>query len=301
MLNTLYPRMPQLPLPTPQLTPALLASQHTLFWKYIGAVELKGRAVLATIESQAQRPGDKNGWPVTHQTLEAYLSMANDVIKKCAAVTGPEIFQSKRSSGRADSAVSFGSEGRNRSGAQTATGYYQNQRLSAEKIKYASDTTNVNKPLPFSPGLPATPGKRSASSTFERLAREIRRIKSRSADSKEHSQERSLEKRPSLQKMRSSSALGRNEMGKRGHSRGNSAERWLEEQEIEARRDMLLREAMAKRERGKQKENLAPGMEMAKGGSQITRRPLPPGSPAVMLGAGTNNVGTMGRGWDQRI
>jgi len=272
MLNTLYPPTHTIP-PTPQLTPTILTSQRHAFFRYIQAVEKNGKGVLANLENQSKRPQDPNGWSVVREIVDKYLRTANLVIDDCVAVNGPEDFERKGDgSKRADSGVSFGSLERP---ATNMAASYHKQSSSFDKggkdKLSRSNSTNTNKPLPASPveACPPTPSKRGGS-TLERIAREIRRMKSRSADSKEQKEEKEKERersdesgdssrhRPSLRKMRSASALGRAESKSKGEgSRGTSGERGAWEID-EARRRELIREAVAMRERERGKEN--PGL-----------------------------------------
>ncbi|MCJ1247669.1 hypothetical protein MMC30_004884 [Trapelia coarctata] len=265
MLNTLYPPTHPLP-PTPQLTPTILAAQRHAFFRYIQAVEKNGKGVLANLENQSKRPQDSNGWPVVREIVDKYLRTANCVIDECVTVGGPEDFERRDSSKRADSGVSFGSLDR----PATSLASYHKQSSSFDKSKdklSRSNSTNTNKPLPASPveACPPTPSKRGGS-TLERIAREIRRIKSRSADSKDKKEEKERERsaddsrdssrQRSLRKMRSASALGRAESKNRGgeRERGTSGERGTWEID-EAKRRELIREAVAMRERERGKEN----------------------------------------------
>lgn len=146
----------------------------------------------------------------------------------------------------------------------TSMASYHKQSSSFDKGKEKdklsrSNSTNTNKPLPASPmeGCPPTPSKRGGS-TLERIAREIRRIKSRSADSKERKEEkeqrdRSAERDSSrhrgLKKMRSASALVGKESQIGEQSRATSGERGAGWEIDEVRRRELIREAVALKER----------------------------------------------------
>ncbi|MCJ1402197.1 hypothetical protein MMC11_005417 [Xylographa trunciseda] len=262
MLNTLYPPAPSLP-PTPQLTPTILTSQRNAFFRYIQAVERNGKAVLANLENQSRRPNEPNGWPVVREIVDKYLRTANTVIDECVAVKSAADLEpaSERSGRRADSGVSFASNDR----PSTSTG---------------RSSLNTDKPLPASPRqppCPPTPSK-TRGSTLERIAREIRRIKSRSAENRakddvEGNAAAGLDKKRSLKKMKSTSALGRAGSEKKGyHSRGGSGERnGLGLYEIDdAKREQLIKEAVASRG----KENRPPVGETR---PAPVERPIMPG------------------------
>ncbi|MCJ1471367.1 hypothetical protein MMC13_000006 [Lambiella insularis] len=258
MLNTLYPPNSHLP-PTPQLTPTILTAQRNAFFRYIQAVERNGRSVLANLENQSRRQGESNGWPSVRDIVDKYLRTANTVIDECVAIKGAEDLEpcEKGKTGRrADSGVSFASGDR----PSTST---------------SAGSVNIDKPLPASPGktqaqtncvYPPTPSK-TRGSTLERIAREIRRIKSRNTSSGSKSKDdydynspapASLDKKRSLKKMKSASVLGRSgSEKKRSHSRGGSGGRTGEGlfDIDEARREQLLKEAVMARG----KENRPPG------------------------------------------
>jgi hypothetical protein len=189
MLNTLYPpaMIPnvQFVQPTHQLTPAILSSQRNGFFRYITAVEKNGTAVLKSLINQGQRPGEECGWPSVRETMDKYLRMATGIIEDCFEITGKDSIQSPISSSfggtdtedekrrKVDSGVSFASSS-NRGSVQTH---------STRPSTSSSTTTNTHsrnqsseKPLPLHPPE-AT--HRPAGSTLERIAREIRKIRSR--------------------------------------------------------------------------------------------------------------------------
>lgn len=252
MLNTLYPPTAHLP-PTPQLTPTILTAQRNAFFRYIQAVERNGRSVLANLENQSRRHDEANGWPVVRDIIDKYLRTANTVVDECVTVTGPENFDGSYATGksgrRADSGVSFAS----------------GDRPSTSTSGGSAGAVNTDKPLPLSPGKgsastpacpPSTPGKSRGGSTLERIAREIRRIKSNAKSKDDYDYTRphpaSLDKQRSLKKMTSASQLrlGRSmSEKKRSHSRGGSGGRTGEGLlEIDAaRRAYLLKEAVAAR------------------------------------------------------
>lgn len=167
MLNTLYPPIgPTQTTPTPQLTPAILQAQRDGFIKYIKNVELKGPNVLHNLIKQGAREGEETGWPAVHQQLEMYLRLANHIIEDCQHVTDVDYFESvdeadKRKGRKVDSGVSFGSE----------------KRPSTS----SSEKRLTDKPLPPSPAEVRVINTLSkGGSTLERIAREFKKLKTRS-------------------------------------------------------------------------------------------------------------------------
>ena len=189
MLNTLYPPT-TINQPTPQLTSAILASQRNGFFRYIQGVEKNGYGILSNLENQGRRPGELNGWTVTRETVDKYLRAANGVIDECVEITGvdsfdPEADDPHRKGKRADSGISFMTGGR-------------------PSTSSSSSSKSKDKPLPPFPE-PVTPKK--GGSTLERIAKELRKMKSRN-DIKETARKEEKLKTKSLKKMRSASALG---------------------------------------------------------------------------------------------
>ena len=243
MLNTLYP--PSITsLPTQQLTAAILEAQRTAFFKYITAVEKNGKEILRNLELQSRRDQDENGWPVVREIVDKYLRTANSFIEECFSVTvdafRKDIVESRKAGRRADSGISFVS----------------GDRPSTSSSVPSHEEKNVNKPLPAAPHLESDT-KRGAT-TLERIAREIRRIKSRSGENRESDSKQDHNER-SLKKMKSTSTLGRvgssKSLGK--HSRTSSGDRMQSWEIDEAQRQKLLTEAKAMREKEKEKENSA--------------------------------------------
>ncbi|MCJ1289125.1 hypothetical protein MMC34_000657 [Xylographa carneopallida] len=279
MLNTLYPPTPTFP-PTPQLTPTILTSQRNAFFRYIQAVERNGKGVLANLEQQSRRPHEPNGWPVVREIVDKYLRTANTVIDECGAVHTAEDLDPAaggKPGRRADSGVSFASTDR----PSTSTG---RSSLNTDKPLPASPRQQQQQQQPQQqPPCPPTPSK-SRGSTLERIAREIRRIKARSAENRakddaegHRNAAAGLDKKRSLKTMKSASALGRAGSEKKGsHSRGHSGERTgLGLCEIDdAKREQLIREAVASRG----KENRPPAGEARVGpGPGPAERPIMPG------------------------
>ena len=197
MLNTLYPptTIPtaQFVQPTAQLTPNILSTQRNGFFRYINTVEKNSPAVLAALMDQHKKPGDATGWPSLRENLDRYLRMAIGIIDECyevvgresSAVTSPTAasfssteIDDEGNRRKIDSGISFTtSTSSNRNSAQS----HQSRPSTTSSISTYSRKTSKDKPLPEKP-LPSPTEQappKPAGSTLERIAREIRRIKSR--------------------------------------------------------------------------------------------------------------------------
>jgi hypothetical protein len=209
LLNTLYPptTIPtaQFVQPTAQLTPKILSQQRNGFWRYIGAVEKNGPSILAALMDQHKRPGDATGWTNLHETLDKYLQNASGIIDECyeigsrdhATATSPtgasfssadvDIDSSRR---KIDSAVSFASTASSSSN-RNSTQSHPTRPSTSSSASTHSRMYSKDKPLPEIPPpspVEETP-KKPAGSALERIAREIKRIRSR-ADIKDVSKRR---------------------------------------------------------------------------------------------------------------
>jgi hypothetical protein len=209
LLNTLYPptTIPtaQFVQPTAQLTSTILNQQRNGFWRYIGAVEKNGPSVLAPLMDQHKRPGEATGWTGLHETLEKYLHSASSFIDECYEIghrdhvtailpigasfssADVDIDDSRR---KVNSGVSFASTASS-SSHRDSTQSHQTRPSTSSSTSTHSRAYSKEKPLPEKP-LPSpveeTP-KKPAGSTLERIAREIKRIRSR-ADIKDVSKRR---------------------------------------------------------------------------------------------------------------
>lgn len=240
MLNTLYP--PSMgTAPTRQITIHILSSQRSAFFRYIQAVEKNGKGILKNLEHQGQRTGDTNGWTVVRDVVDKYLRAANGVIEECLEVSGPEYFDPaieahRRGDRRADSGVSFATGDRPSTSSSTGS---------------KSNLSSKDKPLPASPvqsgpQVPSTPKKRGT--TLEKIARELRNLRSRN-DVREISSNSSSEvkdpKARSLKKMKSTSSIG----GVRAkHARLGSEEAMTDFNIDDARRQRMIWEAQREKE-----------------------------------------------------
>ena len=231
MLNTLYPPVNAIQ-PTAQLTKEVLATQRNGFFRYIQNVERAGPALLRALIDQGKAPDHETGWTNVRDTVDRYLRAANAIIDECYEILGrdslaspptpTEIEIEEQRSRKVDSGISFNSSKRGSARTSTSTSA---SAQSKEKISLtqavAEDSTTDQAPKP-------------AGSTLERIAREIRRIRSRGdigeAKKREKSRsrgsendlvmteeaappmptqkEKKLRLKPSLKKMRSVSALG---------------------------------------------------------------------------------------------
>jgi hypothetical protein len=216
LLNTLYPptTIPtvQFVQPAAQLTPKILSQQRDGFWRYIGAVEKNGPSILAALMDQHKRPGDTTGWTSLHETLDKYLQNASSIINECYEIgsrdsvtaTSPAVASFSSADvdidgnrRKMDSSVSFAStasSSSNRNSIQShQTRPSTSSSASTQSRMYSKDKPLPEKPLP-SPVM-ETP-KKPAGSTLERIAREIKRIRSR-ADIKDVSKSRPSTATPS--------------------------------------------------------------------------------------------------------
>ena len=253
MLNTLYPPTTAQP-PTRQLSPAILASQRSAFFRYITAVEKNGKGILSNLENQGQRKGDANGWSVVREIVDKYLRTTNGVIEEYIDVSGAEYFEAqaeafRRSERRADSGVSFATGDRPSTSGSTSS-----------KTIIATVAPPANKPLPKSPPkaqaqtqAPAPPLLKKRGTTLERIAREWKNLRTRN-DVKEMPlrSDQNIEtkgaKSQGLRKMKSTSSIRDR---KTSHSRTNSDEH-MPDFDFDAKRRRMINEAR------KEKENRVP-------------------------------------------
>lgn len=202
LVNTLYPPLlltsTQFVPPTAQLTAQILQSQRDGFLRYITAVEKNGTAVLSILMDQYKKPGDATGWTPLRETLDNYVRMANSVIEECYEITGrgPSPTASSFSSAeseedgrrKVDSAISFGSAGSsNRNSAQsqkshttrpsTSSSFSNDSRNHSRQV--SRDKQLLEKPLPPLKDEDVTLTQKTSGSALERIARELRKMKSR--------------------------------------------------------------------------------------------------------------------------
>ena len=200
MLNTLYPPVSpsQFVPPTAQITPQILSSQRMGFFRYITAVEKSGTSVLSSLIDQNKKPGETNGWPVLRDTLDSYVRMANNVIDECNEITGHGHSPTSSSfssmleydeDGRRkiDSAISFGSaNSSNRNSGQshhtrpsTSSSFSIGSQTNGHSRQVSREKQNLDKPLPLPKDDEDTVTQKPSGSTLERIARELRKMKSR--------------------------------------------------------------------------------------------------------------------------
>ena len=196
MLNTLYPpsisQGSQAVLPTAQLTPQILAEQRRGFFRYVTAVEKNGAPVLSCLMEQHRRHGENTGWPSLRETLDNYLRMANNVIEECLEITTGNATSPTASSfgsvdtydssneRRVDSGVSFGSSGSSKRNSdqshQTRPSTSSSFSTHTHSRKTSKDKQGLHIPAEDEGSFSMKP----VGSTLERIARELRKIKSRS-------------------------------------------------------------------------------------------------------------------------
>ncbi|KAK2743250.1 hypothetical protein FQN57_004939 [Myotisia sp. PD_48] len=194
MLNTLFPPHGQTP-PTPHISTRRLQEERSRFYNYIRDIESKGPGILEPVIKKDMRPGDRTGWPATRSIIENYLNTATSIIDECSEVNNRQTFaecpdQTQRKGGKFDSGISFASADRPSTSSSSGSNH---RSLSKQYIP---------------PPTPQKPGS-SGGSTLERIAREIRKLKSRSdlgADADPPLKESKFRPK-SLRKMKSATGL----------------------------------------------------------------------------------------------
>ena len=258
MLNTLYPPINanagHFVQPTAQLTSQIMTQQRNGFFKYITAVEKTGPSVLSHLMSHAKKKEDSNGWVTLRDSLDKYISLANSVIEECYDITGhgqsptaasfSSIEHEEEGRRKIDSAISFGSSSSsNRNSAQSnKSGHSQKSHTTRPSTSSSFSTGGRNhsrqvsrdkelpeKPLPPPKDDDVTATQKSAGgSTLERIARELRKMKSSKSmkdEQRPHTpsgnpsdmtiietpttpgKDRSLKSKLSIRRMRSNTAL----------------------------------------------------------------------------------------------
>ena len=190
MLNTLYPPTTLSPKqfvqPTQQLTPTILAQQRNGFFRYIQAVEKNGTSVLTSLMDQHRREGEASGWPSLRETVDNYLRMANSIIDECLEITGHGVSPTAASFAsfefdeddrrKVDSGISFGS-----SGSSNRNSNQSHQTRPSTSSSFSTHSRKVSKEKQsYTPAEDHDVTPKPAGSTLERIARELRKIKSRS-------------------------------------------------------------------------------------------------------------------------
>jgi hypothetical protein len=192
MLNTLYPpttiQSSQFIQPTVQLTANVLSTQRQGFFRYINAVERNGPGVLAKLMEEHKRGTEMTGWPSLRETLDKYLRMAASIIDESYEVTGTGVspvsatfsFECEDDGRRkVDSGISFGSSNSsNRNSAQSDKSH-RTQPSTSSSVSAHSRKSSRDKQVLANDDDPTITSKTSGS-TLERIARELRKIKSRS-------------------------------------------------------------------------------------------------------------------------
>lgn len=187
MLNTLFPPVVA-QAPTPHLNSRLLMEQRMRFFNHIRDVEEKGPSAIRPYLKQDRRQGEETSWSVSRDFIENYLVAANNIINECSEVNNRQSFMDYgdvgyRKGRKVDSGISFSSD----------------RRPSTSGSASSTNHKSSNKPLPPSPA------PKQSGSTLEKIAREIRKMKSRSDlnDAPKETRSRSM----SLKKMKSSGFL----------------------------------------------------------------------------------------------
>ena len=206
MLNTLYPPINMnaghFVQPTAQLTPQIMTQQRNQFFKYITAVEKTGPSVLTYLMNHAKKQEDPNGWVTLRDSLDKYIGLANSIIEECYEITGhgqsptaasfSSVEHEEEGRRKVDSAISFGSgNSSNRNSAQSNKSA-QSQRSHITRpstsSSFSNGSRNHSRQVSNDKELPELPPpkdgdvnltQKTSGSTLERIARELRKIKSR--------------------------------------------------------------------------------------------------------------------------
>lgn len=186
MLNTLYPPVSadhgHFVQPTVQLTAGVLSTQRSGFFRYITAVERTGTGVLTKLMEEHKRMEELTGWPLVRDTLDNYLHMANSIIDESYEVSGaymsPMSASFKESEDEArrkvDSGISFGSsDSSNRNSAQSVKSHATRPSTSSSISTHSRKTSREKN------GDDDITITKASGSALERIARELRRMKSR--------------------------------------------------------------------------------------------------------------------------
>lgn len=186
MLNTLYPpvtvRPAQFIQPTIQLTAQVLSTQRQGFFRYINGVEKTGNAILNKLMAENKREGELTGWPLIRDTLDEYLRQANDIIDDSYEVSGSPTtteFEHKMDEDarrKVDSGISFGSSNSSNRNSGQSDKSHATRPSTSSSMSAHSRKASKEKALTGDDDLTIT-GK-APGSTLERIARELRRMKS---------------------------------------------------------------------------------------------------------------------------
>lgn len=204
LLNTLYPptALQSQPFiqPSVQLTSTVLSTQRQGFFRYITAVERTGPGVLGRLMEEHRRHGEMTGWPSLRETLDNYLGMANSIIDESYEVSGNNVsptsaefsFASDEDGRRkVDSGISFGSSSSsNRNSAQSDKSHATRPSTSSSISVHSRKNSREKQGLPSDEDVTIT--SKSSGSTLERIARELKRMKSRSSNRELNSRKGSL-------------------------------------------------------------------------------------------------------------
>lgn len=164
MLNTLFPSKLNSP-PTRHVSVQRMADQRHKFADYIRAVEKHNSTdCLHNIIVQDARAGETTGWPLTHEYIEKYLMLANDLIATCYQLSNYGNLEGPRTMrrGKQDSGISISSDERPASSGTNATASSGSTFSSRKYLRPHASTV-------FGDGRP----------TLERIGKELRKMKSR--------------------------------------------------------------------------------------------------------------------------
>ena len=195
MLNTVYPpvSIANVPFvqPTAQLSATVLSNQRGAFFRYITAVEKNGASVLTNLMDQHKRPGETTGWTQLRDTLDNYLRMGNNIIEECIEITGHgpsptaasfcsvETDEDPKARRDWDSGISFGSSTSSKSNRDSGQSHATRPSTSSSFSNHSRKPSKEEKQA-LADGDDVTITQKTSGSTLERIARELRKIKSKS-------------------------------------------------------------------------------------------------------------------------
>ncbi|RMZ81425.1 hypothetical protein DV738_g2338, partial [Chaetothyriales sp. CBS 135597] len=189
MLNTLYPPTTlsagRFVPPTQQLTQTILTQQRNGFFRYIQAVERRGAIVLTSLMQQHRRAGEATGWPSLREILDNYLTTATSILDECHEVSSMAVSPVSSSFSsvdldeecrrKLDFGISFGS-----ASSRTSSQSHETRPSTSSSFSTQSLKTSDDKMAYVAAEAQTTTSRPAGSTTLERIAHELRKIKSRS-------------------------------------------------------------------------------------------------------------------------
>ncbi|KAF4628921.1 hypothetical protein G7Y89_g9229 [Cudoniella acicularis] len=198
MLNTLFPPSMK-EMPNDRIDIKLLEKYRNTFYRHILAVESKGAGILKEFIDKLMDPGTKHSWPRARNNLEAYIDLADKMIKEANGVHHFKSFRqstSNHSRGGSNTHSSFSDRPRTASSANTSFDGNQSASTTPKSPSMPPDSFSIrsrifsrkrtsnpqevpipNKPLPLLPTNPSIepgpPAAREGASKFPQLTRPV--------------------------------------------------------------------------------------------------------------------------------